>query len=327
MSILNRHYLYLIFILLTTVAHADQLQFEGFLPPEVNKAALTADYYRIYRIIAPRQRPDPTPVRIVFFMEKSTGQNDYGLPEWGGGGAVGRDLIVVPAAYKPFLDQSFAQITRHELVHIVLNRAYPGLAIPRWFHEGVAMTLSGELAFQENVVISKAIFTSRLLSLGSIDSVNLFGRNKADLAYSQSHLAVLFLIDQYGMDVIADILVKAKKMGAFWPGVYATLALTQKEFEDLLHKDILSRYQLVFLFADNYAFWVAIVFLFIAAFVVTVVRKRKKMQQMEIAEKQEMKEKTSADKEEEDDYDDELFDGEVELEEDDDEEWPEDDKK
>jgi len=69
----------------------------------------------------------------------------------GGGGAIGRDLIVVPIDFKPFLEQSFFQITVHELVHIVLGRGYPGLAIPRWFHEGVAMTLAGELTLQENV--------------------------------------------------------------------------------------------------------------------------------------------------------------------------------
>jgi hypothetical protein len=273
---------------------AAQLQFEGILPPDVNKAALTADYYRIYGLAAPRQRPDPAPVKIIYFTEKPGERDGYGLPEWGGGGAIGRDLIVVPAAFKPFLDQSFSQVTRHEIVHIVLARAYPGIAIPRWFHEGVAMTLSGELSFEENIVVSKAIFTGSLMPLASIDSVNLFGRNKADLAYSQSHLAVLYLIDHYGMEVIADILFKARKMGSFWPGFYSTIALTQKEFEDLARRDVSSRFQLVFVFADYYAFWVAIVFLFLIAFGVTMVRRQKRLAQMEYDEKAEDSEPTTA---------------------------------
>jgi|GEM_PF-689792 hypothetical protein len=270
-----------------SLAPAEQLHFEGIIPADVDKTAMTAEYYRIYRIVAPRQRPDPSPLRVVYYSDNSSENFDHALPEWGGGGTIGGSLIVVPTTVKPFLEQSFAQITRHELVHAVLARAYPGLFIPRWFHEGTAMTLSGELSFQENVIVSKAIFTNSLMSLASIDSVNNFGRNRADLAYSQSHLAVLFLIEQYGIEVLSDILYSARKTGSFWQGVHAVLSLTPSEFELLARKDITSRYQLVFVFADYYAFWVVVVFLFLIAFGVTVVRKQKKMALMEREERDE----------------------------------------
>jgi hypothetical protein len=272
-------------LILTSGARAEQLQFEGIIPPGVDKAAMTAEYYRVYRIVAPRQRPDPSPLRIVYYSEKSNENFDNVLPEWGGGGAIGTSLIVIPTTFKPFLEQSFPQITSHEIVHAVLSRAYPSLAIPRWFHEGVAMTLSGEISFQENVIVSKAIFTNSLMPLSSIDSVNGFGRTRADLAYCQAHLAVLLLIDQYGMDVIPEILVSARKTGSFWKGVNAVLSLTPSEFEGLARKDVSSRYQLVFVFADYYAFWVGIVFLFLIAFCVAIVRKQRKMRQMELDEK------------------------------------------
>jgi Peptidase MA superfamily len=263
---------------------ADQLQFEGPAPPDVDKSAMTAEYYRLYRALAPRQRPDNRPVRIVYLKPKESAVQEYGLPEWGGGGAIGRDLIVVPTAARPFLDQSLAQVTRHELVHIVLNRAYPSCAVPRWFHEGVAMTLSGELSLEENVIVSRAIFTNSLLALSSIDSVNAFGRNRADLAYSQSHLAVLFLIDQYGLDVLSDVLISARKTGAFWKGIDAILSLTPQEFELAAREYVTARYKLVFLFADYPAFWVAIVLLFLVASGVAFVRKRKSLDAMERAE-------------------------------------------
>jgi hypothetical protein len=276
-----------LFILISIVsAHADQLQFEGIIPPEVDKSAMTAEYYRLYRALAPKQRPDIRPVRIVYLMPKESAVQEYGLPEWGGGGAIGRDLIVIPSAAKPFLDMSLAQVTRHELAHIVLNRAYPSCVVPRWFHEGVAMTLSGELSLEENVIVSKAIFTNRLLPLSSIDSVNGFGRNRADLAYSQSHLAVLFLIDQYGLDVLSELLVSARKTGGFWKGIDAVLSITPAEFETAARAYITARYKLVFLFADYPTFWVAIVFLFLVASGVAIVRKRKSLDLMERAEQQ-----------------------------------------
>jgi hypothetical protein len=263
---------------------ANQLQFEGILPAGVDKTSMTAEYFRIYRAVAPQQRPDPRPLRIVYYSKKSDENFDNVLPEWGGGGAIGGNLIVVPTAFKPFLEQSFSQVTRHELVHAVLARAYPDLSLPRWFHEGVAMILSGELGFQENLVVSKAIFTGSLMPLSSIDSVNGFGRNRADLAYCQGRLAVLFLIDHYGMDVIPELLTAAKKRGSFYGGLFDILSISPEEFEALTRKDLTSRFSMMFMFADTYAFWAGIALLFLVAGGVSIVRKRKKLAHMEAEE-------------------------------------------
>jgi hypothetical protein len=129
--------------------------------------------------------------------------------------------------------------------------------------------------------VSEAIFANRLMPLSSIDSVNGFGKNRADLAYSQSHLSLLFLIDQYGIDVVNEILASAKKTGSFWLGVNAVLSITPREFEQLARSYITTRYRLVFLIADYPAFWVGIVFLFLVASLVAVIRKRKGMDRME----------------------------------------------
>jgi Peptidase MA superfamily len=264
-----------------------QITLEGPVPSEIKIRAVTSEYYRIYRTVAPRQTPDKTPLKIIYYSKTHAGSNPFSLPEWGGGGAIGRDLIVVPVDLKPFLEQSFSQITVHELVHIVLSRGYPGLTIPRWFHEGVAMTLAGELSLQENVGVSKAIFTGSLMPLASIDSVNAFGRNRADLAYSQAHLSVLFLVDQYGIDVVPEILNAARRTKNFWAGLNAALGISPQEFDAMLQKYLTSRYQFVFIFADTYAYWAAIVVLFIIGFIVTGARNRKRAEAMEKEEQRE----------------------------------------
>jgi hypothetical protein len=264
-----------------------QISFEGPVPSEIKLSTITSEYYRIYRMVAPHQTPDKGPLKIIYYSKTPGNSNPFSLPEWGGGGAIGRDLIVVPIDFKPFLEQSFPQITVHELVHIVLSRAYPGLAIPRWFHEGVAMTLAGELSLQENVRVSKAIFTSSLMPLASIDSVNTFGRSRADLAYSQAHLSMLFLVDQYGIDVVPEILNVARRTKNFWTGLNIALGITPQELDAMLMKYLSSKYQFVFIFADTYAYWVAIVVLFIVGFIVTGARNRKRAAAMEEEEKRE----------------------------------------
>ena len=64
--------------------------------------------------------------------------------------------------------------------------------IPRWFHEGMAMALSGEIDSDAPVTLSKAVLSRKLLPLDSIKYVNRFKRDKAHLAYCQSHFAVQF---------------------------------------------------------------------------------------------------------------------------------------
>ena len=272
--------LFFLLVFFAAFARADILQFEGIVPPDVDKIAMNAEYHRIYRVVAPGKRPDASPLKIVFYSEKSGAALSGLLPEWGGGGTIGANLIVIPTTFKPFLDQSFSQITRHELVHAVLARSYPGVDIPRWFHEGVAMTLSGEISFEENVIVSKAIFAGSRMELSWVDSVNGFGRNRADLAYARSHLAVQFLIEQYGIEIIAEILQASQRTGSFWKGMRAVLSISPQEFDFLASKDMSSRYRWAFLFADYSALWVGIALLFLVATLAAIMRKRKKLDQM-----------------------------------------------
>jgi hypothetical protein len=265
-----------------------QIILQGDVPAGVASSSLLSEYYRIYRIVAPEKRPVKSPLKIIYFTKSHTHGTGFVLPEWGGGGAIGDSLIIIPVDFKPFLEQSFPQITVHELVHIVLARAYPGVPIPRWFHEGAAMLLSGEMSWEENATVSKAIFFSRLMPLASIDSVNGFSRARADLAYSQGHLAALFLVDKYGMEVLPQILRAAKKSLNFQAGVFEAISLDRREFEEMVGNYIASKYRFVFFITDSYLWWAAIALLFIAGYVATVKRNRKRAAAMEEAERLEM---------------------------------------
>jgi hypothetical protein len=261
---------------------------QGNIPVDINNSSLLSEYYRIYRILAPEKRPNKSPLKIVYYTKSHAHAMGFVLPEWGGGGAIGDSLIIIPVDFKPFLEQSFRQITVHEIVHIILARAYPSFEIPRWFHEGAAMLLSGELSFEENATVSKAIFLGRLMSLMSIDSVNSFKRNKADLAYSQSHLAALFLVDHYGMTVLPDILREARKSRDFKAGMLDAIGLTMREFEEMVEKYIASKYRFVFFVTDSYLWWALIALLFIVGFIATTIRNRKRAAAMEEEERLEM---------------------------------------
>ncbi|MBD3344482.1 MAG: hypothetical protein GF401_05415 [Chitinivibrionales bacterium] len=276
--LINKLILFIVF--LTCYCFAGFIRFEGPAPTNINRLEVQARYAELYKMVAPSQEIDRSPLVIRFYNKRSRAETKKLLPEWGGGGAVGDDLIVIPVDSKPFLNQSFTQIIYHELVHILLKRAYPSVDIPRWFHEGIALSLSGELSINEHVVISRAIFTGSLVDLDHIDSVNMFSKTRADLAYCQSHQAVQLLIRTYGMEVIPEILGAAKPKGDFERGMYGVLGLTEKEFEKIAEKDLQKRYSFVFIIADTYLLWAGIMLLFIVGLVVTRIRNRKKLEEI-----------------------------------------------
>ena len=260
------------------------ISLDGFVPPGVDRIDLQVRYVRIWDAIAPRLPADRSPLSIQFYTRAMGGNAAFLLPEWGGGGAIGTSLLVVAIDVSPLLDQDPLRVAVHEMVHIALTRAYPGLGIPRWFHEGVALLLSGEVPSEEQVAISRAILTGSLLGLASIDSVNSFGRSRASLAYAQGHQTVLYLVETYSMEIIPEALAAARARGGFWQGVDSVLAVTPQELESHARAALTQRFRWAFFVADNELLWLGTAALFCIAVIVAVVRRRRKMRLLAAAE-------------------------------------------
>jgi len=272
-------YILLLVTLFCFGVNAGIVRLYGTVPTDVNAEYLHNEYVRLWGKINPHVPLDTAPVIVQFYNSVQIQQNR--LPIWGGGGAIGRDSIIIPLDRIPLGNFSPTRITIHELLHILITRGYGNVKVPRWFHEGVAMTFSGELDFEEQQVISRAIITNQILPLDSIERVNSFGTFKARVAYYQSHLAVLFLITTYGIDVIPDLLIKAKHLRSFPDAVQDILGLSIQELESHIRADMNTRYRFVFFFADTYLLWGAIFVLAIIAFIVTRIRNRRKRLQLE----------------------------------------------
>jgi hypothetical protein len=240
----------------------------GEVPPGISAARLDSEYARLCRQVAPRHGCGRSAVRVVFYREGEQPLIAARLPEWGGGGAIA-------------LRYDLETIVVHELVHCAILRAARDVDIPRWFHEGVAMTLAGQISFEEQVALSHAVLAGRLLPLSSIDSVNLLSPAGAALAYSQSHAAVLFLVDKYGIDVIGLIVEAAAETGHFDKGVMEALGLTPDELALLLANAIRQRYGLAFIFGDLAYVWLMVLAVAVVAFFAVRRRKRKRKAAME----------------------------------------------
>jgi hypothetical protein len=255
------------------------------VPSSVAPGFLESNYERIWKAVAPDTGVDTNTVTIVFYSKGDERTLGVRLPEWGGGGAIGRDTVIVPIDRFPLADMDIGRVTVHELVHIALERAYGRLRQPRWFHEGLAMTLSGELSFEEQVALSRAIVTKRLLPLDSVEHVNRFDRFGASLAYSQSHLAVVYMIDKYGIESVHELLRAVRKAGRFDTALVAEFGFSPLEYDRMVRNHIIDRYRFVFFFSDTWLFWTAGAVLVVAGYVAIRLRNRRRKKQLEEEEK------------------------------------------
>jgi hypothetical protein len=256
---------------------------KGKIPPEVNATALEHQFHQIlHSLDSTRLEPHQSPVYIIFYDPSEYRQHGIRLPEWGGGGAIGTDSIVIPINKKSaFYDRNLNKIILHELVHISISRLFGKTRVPRWFHEGTAMALSGEISIDEQVILSRAILSRKLLPLDSIEFLNRFDHWKASLGYSQSHAVTMFLIDTYGIDLIPELIIASRKTRRFEDACVETFGLTIKEVELLFVKEMKVRYPLFMLFSDVSLFWILIIVLSAIAWIVVQARKKKRTAEME----------------------------------------------
>lgn len=262
------------------------VHFIGDAPSYLDSHLSEHEYKRIAKLFGLPQSVDTSAVVVTFYKKAKAPVLGIKLPEWGGGGALGTDSIFIPMDVEyAFFHQDFQRILTHELVHLVISRKYGNVNIPRWFHEGMAMALSGEIDSDAPITLSKAVLSGKLLTLDSIKYVNRFKRDKARLAYCQSHFAVQFLILQYGQDLLPELLSEIKDRSSFESACIRVFGLNGREIDSLVNQKIKSQYQFNFLLDDTF-FWFIILILAISGFVATFLRKRKRIKEMDLEEKE-----------------------------------------
>mgnify|MGYP006293653185 CR=1 FL=1 len=267
-----RAWVFALVMWLVAGARGELIRIEGPSHYAGTTQEIEGEYYRLWNALAPHRPTDTSTLAIVFYSESRRTEQAPMLPEWGGGGTIGDHTILVSVDKQPVFARNVHQVVVHEMVHAILNRAYPELEVPRWYHEGCAMLLSGELSFQGKLALSRAVLTGRLLPLDAIDSVNAFSPGRAALAYNQSHACMQFLVEVYGRESIHLILESAEQANSFYQGLRTVLGLEPGEFDVLAENRIRRRYGFAFILGDLFLLWFVLALLVILAYAITRIR-------------------------------------------------------
>jgi hypothetical protein len=166
---------------------ADALQRAGLaLPPRVHVTLIPED--------DPRARNTP-----VWFVGLASGVGD---------------IIIFPDRVSSYPYDSLEAVMRHEVVHLALNARADGRSLPRWFHEGVAVSIESGWGVGDRLRLIIAGFSDPLL-----DDVTRLFSSDARPDTTQAYLLAAALVDEL-----------RRQHGAAFPGRVAARVATGVPF-------------------------------------------------------------------------------------------------
>ncbi len=104
------------------------------------------------------------------------------------------------------------QVLDHELVHILLGRAFAPAHPPAWLQEGVAQVLAGEAGPENTARLARGLRGAAIIPLEDLERGFPVDAHRAELAYAESADFVAWLQVEHGPETIAR-LVRATRDG------------------------------------------------------------------------------------------------------------------
>jgi len=207
------------------------------------------------------------------------------FPEWGVACAIPRRNMIIlksPTRFKYY--RPFSQVVTHELAHIFLGELSGEGRVPRWLDEGFAMYHSQEWRIGQDLAVARAVLTGSILPLSQIESVNAFKESKAQLAYTESFLAVSYLYGEFGEGTVKE-LVEHLSRGisidlAFMRTIGSNYLAFQMEFE----KYVQTKYNWVSFLGDTFLLWIGLAFLIVLLYLIKRRRSARTVKKWELEE-------------------------------------------
>ncbi len=181
------------------------------------------------------------------------------FPDWGAAAAFAeRRLIAIKSPDHFNINRSLEELLAHEYTHLLLAQSSGLGSLPRWFDEGLAMHVSMEWSWSDNLAMGKAAVFGQLIDLEEIRNVNRFNESKAHLAYAESYLAVNHLIVTYGPGSIKAFIAAIASGGSEADAIYEATGLTTDEFGEDYRLYLNRRFNVASLFMDTIFFWLGL---------------------------------------------------------------------
>lgn len=209
---------------------------------------------------------------------------DPTTPSWSAGRAYPNLGAIVllsgRAARKARMKIDPDKLLSHELFHLVMHKRVRA-HLPRYFEEGVARYVSGEVSFNTFKTLSISLIRGDLIPLGQLVSSFPLPPEKADLAYAESESFVWFLVDRYGPEFLGQIFSALEHERDFARAIENLTGLPLWELERKW-RSFLTSHHTVFLVLDpGWLLWWFIVFATLGIGIYKIASSRKRLKEMQ----------------------------------------------
>jgi hypothetical protein len=118
----------------------------------------------------------PAPQRVRIVLVAGDDPRIRRLPQWIVGFASGtEDVVILPSRIGSYPYGSIESVVRHEIVHLALNTRAGGQPLPRWFHEGVAVTVESGWGSRDQVrLLLAALERPSMADLGRLFASDVY---------------------------------------------------------------------------------------------------------------------------------------------------------
>lgn len=204
------------------------------------------------------------------------------VPDWGAAVAIPvRHRIVIKSPLILPGDKSLGELVAHEFSHIVMARVIRHRRVPRWLDEGLAMYVSAEWGWGDNLAVSWAVVLGSDIPLSDIERLNRFEGNRVRVAYSESYLAFKYFIDTYGVSGL-DILLSNIRSGHSYD--YAFIAATGADYDAFIREFsifLTGRYNLLTLIFNSNLLWILLAMVIVVGFIINRIKRKKRLDEFD----------------------------------------------
>lgn len=199
-------------------------------------------------------------------------------------GAIG-PVVIFPARTPRYPSASLEELLHHEVAHVLIARSAGGGAVPRWFHEGVAMAAGSAWGLGDRSRFAVEVLRRGREPLDSLAPLFAGGSGAAARAYAVSGAFVRDLRAHHGPWITGDIL---RRVGrgvafdrAFRQATGETLAAAERRF---WRRETFWQRWVPFL-SSSFVLWLGITLLAMVAF------RRRRLRDAELAVRWELEER------------------------------------
>ena len=200
-----------------TSVQEPQLRIEA--PPELSTVRMRLQSTGTLRLAGVAQFVGLTnlgpPIQVILATENSNWARQ--VSPWIVGFALDTPELVVifPARSPGYPHSTLDDVLRHEITHVLIQRASGHGTVPRWFNEGLAMSAERGWRLQDQSELLYQLLVGPRTSLDELDRLFAGDRSSQIRAYALAGAFVRYILQREGEGAPAEFLMRVKHGSSF----------------------------------------------------------------------------------------------------------------